>query len=104
MTANELDEYLNDVDSYVEDGFGVSDGKEPGVDPFLDLTEDDKDKISKIAVDKDYEKWKKKANAKEWEIVYSKHPEWAIEEDEYDKILVNLLESYQEFKTKLNDM
>lgn len=68
-------------------------------DPFMhdDVSDDDKEAISQITSKDDL-------SAKEWKVLYSKHPDWEIDEDDYDKILINLLGSYQEFKQKLNDM
>jgi hypothetical protein len=33
-----------------------------------------------------------------WSIVYSKKPELIIDKDEYDRILIDLLQSYADFK------
>ena len=100
-------DFEKDVDRYIEDGF-MDDYKETEADQFMDDTEMSDD-ISKVLnenkeIDKDFEAWKKTQDEKEWSILYSKHPDWVIDEDDYDKILINLLESYQEFKFKLNDM
>ena len=54
--------------------------------------------------DEDYDNWLKEQQKREWSIIYSKKPELIIDTDEYDKILVNLLMSYQEFKQSINDM
>jgi hypothetical protein len=34
-----------------------------------------------------------------WSIVYSKKPELIIDNDEYDRILIDLLQSYADFKS-----
>ena len=41
---------------------------------------------------------------KEWSIVYSKKPELIIDREEYDKILIHLLQSYADFKQSTIDM
>lgn len=55
-------------------------------------------------LDDDYEQWLNIQRQQEWSIIYSKKPELIIDKDEYDKILINLLTSYQQFKTAINDM
>lgn len=39
-----------------------------------------------------------KEQMKIWTIVYSKKPELIIDKDEYDRILIDLLQSYADFK------
>lgn len=55
-------------------------------------------------IDEDYDEWVAAQERQEWSIIYSKKPELIIDKDEYDKVLVNLLMSYQEFKKSINDM
>lgn len=105
-------EFEKDVDRYIEPEFIKSEIKETESDHFLHEEEsidpEELEEISEIIdskdEDKDFEEWKKKQDEKAWTILYSKHPDWVIDESDYDKILINLLESYQEFKQKLNDM
>ena len=79
-------------------------------DDAIDILEEviDKAKEKNIAekddIDEDYEQWLVKQKQQEWSIIYSKKPELIIDRDEYDKILINLLQSYQEFKSAINDM
>lgn len=46
---------------------------------------------------KEQEKMEKEKK-KKWSIVFSKKPELIIEKDEYDRILIDLLQSYADYK------
>ena len=48
--------------------------------------------------EEDDEDLKKEEEMKIWSIVYSKKPELIIDKDEYDRILIDLLQSYADFK------
>ena len=39
-----------------------------------------------------------KEKKKKWSIVFSKKPELIIEKEEYDRILIDLLQSYADYK------
>lgn len=41
---------------------------------------------------------------KKWSIVYSKKPELIIDKEEYDRVLIELLQSYADFKQSSIDM
>jgi len=41
---------------------------------------------------------------KKWSIVYSKKPELIIDKEEYDRVLIELLQSYAYFKQSSIDM
>lgn len=44
------------------------------------------------------QKKEEKENKKKWSIVFSKKPELIIEKEEYDRILIDLLQSYADYK------
>ena len=94
LMAEELD--VVELENAVEiddDSFKITD-----VDPITILEngiEDEMNGVEKEDVDEDYEQWRKKQKELEWSIIYSKKPELIIDRDEYDKILINLLQSYQ---------
>ena len=48
--------------------------------------------------DEELEEDDEKEQMKIWTIVYSKKPELIIDKDEYDRILIDLLQSYADFK------
>lgn len=50
------------------------------------------------------EEWIKAEKRKVWSIIYSKKPELIIEKEEYDKILIDLLQSYAEYKQSTINM
>lgn len=62
---------------------------------------------SEIDVSEEYdsdEELIKSQKMKKWSIVYSKKPELIIDKEEYDRVLIELLQSYADFKQSSIDM
>mgnify|MGYP001043605415 CR=1 FL=1 len=62
-----------------------------GEDELMELEEPEES-------DDELEEDDEKEQMKIWTIVYSKKPELIIDKDEYDRILIDLLQSYADFK------
>lgn len=54
--------------------------------------------------DEEDEELIKSQKMKKWSIVYSKKPELIIDKEEYDRVLIELLQSYADFKQSSIDM
>ena len=61
-----------------------------------DVSDDDSD--LEIVLNEDDIAYLEKEQMKIWSIIYSKKPELIIDKDEYDRILIDLLQSYADFK------
>ena len=113
-------EHPKDVDTFIKQVFGDDEVKEVKeifeIDHEEDAIEEEKaetvdaDKSNEDVAEKDkvvdkideeISEWEDKQYRKEWSIIYNKHQDWVIDRDEYDKIIINLLQSYQEFKQVL---
>ena len=63
-----------------------------GEDELMELEEPEESDDDELEEDDE------KEQMKIWTIVYSKKPELIIDKDEYDRILIDLLQSYADFK------
>lgn len=69
-----------------------------------DEEDDDEDLPADDESEGDHDaEWEKAQLKKQWSIVYSKKPELIIEKEEYDKILIDMMQSYAEYKQSTMD-
>ena len=68
--------------------------EEEGENSFLeeleDLEDQEEEELEGVELEKEQEKI--------WSIIYSKKPNLIVDKDEYDRILIDLLQSYADFK------
>lgn len=88
-------------DKVIEETIEVAPGCETLPDGYIFCPEDE-DKVDDdeedVELDETDLKNLEREQMKIWSIVYSKKPELIIDKDEYDRILIDLLQSYADFK------